>query len=146
LPGGFQQLEWERTGQWNYYPEDHIGRLKGSAIAQNTNPYSGPAGPSSKPQQSWANDQNDLGTNDFRSTKMNIANASLSDGSNKIRILSDGTQSIRCWKENRGISLLVASYSNMGAEGFFRSHAELIDRPLKPGDFVTGTVKLGFTK
>jgi hypothetical protein len=146
LPDGFQQLEWERTGQWNYYPEDHIGRLKGSATAQNSNPYFGPAGPSSNPQQAWANDQNELGTNDFRSTKMNIANATLSDGLNKVRILSDGTQSIRCWKENRGISLLVASYSNMGAEGFFRSHAELIDRPLKPGDFVSGTVKLVFAK
>jgi len=146
LPGRFQQLEWERTGQWNYYPEDHIGRLKSRATALNNNPYSGPAGPSSKPDQAWTYDQNELGTNDFRSTKMNITNASLSDGSKKVRILSDGSQSIRCWKENGGISLLVASYSNMGAEGFFRSHAELNDRPLKPGDFVSGTIKLNFTK
>ena len=146
LPGRFQQLEWERAGQWNYYPEDHIGRLNGSTTAQNGNPFSGPAGPSLKPEQAWSNDQNKLGTNDFRSTKMNITNATISDGSKKVRVLSDGTQSIRCWKENGEICLLVASYSNMGAEGFFRSHAELTDRPLKPGDFVSGTIKLTLTK
>jgi len=99
-----------------------------------------------KPNQAWAFDQNELGTNDFRSTKMNITNASLANGSEKVIVISDGSQSIRCWLANDKINLLIASYSNMGAEGFFRTHAELIDRPLKPGDYISGTVQLTFSK
>ena len=53
LPGTFQQLEWDRTGQWNYYPDDHIGRLKGFASGRNDNPLSGPAGPATKPSLAW---------------------------------------------------------------------------------------------
>lgn len=146
LPERFQQLKWERTGQWNYYPEDQIGRLSGTAIARNSNPISGPAGPTAKPQQTWAFDQNEMGTNDFRSTKMNIKEAALIAGTEKVIVTSDGSESVRCWLENGKTNMLVASYSNMGSEGFFRPHAELIDRPLKPGDSVSGTVHLKFSK
>jgi beta-galactosidase len=146
LPGRFQQLEWERNGQWNFYPEDQIGRLKGKAAARNTNPLSGPAGPATKPAGAYASDQNELGTNDFRSTKMNIRSASLSHGSEKVSVVSDGTQSVRCWLENGATRMLVAAYSNMGAEGFFRPHAEQIDRPLKPGDTISGTVNVSFSR
>jgi hypothetical protein len=146
LPARFQQLEWERLGQWNFYPPDHIGRLKGIAVARNSNPLSGPAGPVSKPAQAWAYDQNELGTNDFRSTKMNITSASLSEGAEIITVLSDGSQSVRCWLEKGNTRMLVADYSNMGGEGFFRSHAELMDHPLKPGDFISGMVQCTFSK
>jgi len=146
LTGNFQQLEWERLGQWNYYPMDHIGRLKGTATAKNTNPISGPAGPVAKPLQGWSDDQNEMGTNDFRSTKMNILHASVSDGTTKVTALSDGSQSVRCWLDNGITNLLVASYSNMGSEGFFRGHAEQIDRPLKPGDIISGTVEIKISK
>lgn len=146
LPARFQALEWERNGQWNYYPDDHIGRLKGLAVATNNNPVSGPAGPVAKPQQAWAFDQNEIGTNDFRSTKMNITKAALLNGLEKVIVVSDGSQSVRCWLENGKTKMLVASYSNMGAEGFFRGHAELIDQPLKHGDYVSGTVQLTFSK
>jgi hypothetical protein len=140
----FNRLEWERDGQWNYYPDDHIGRLKGEADASNGNPLSGPAGPSAKPLQAWAFDQNEYGTNDFRSTKMNIINASLTDGFISVNVVSDGSQSIRCWKEDQKTKLLIASYSNMGAERFFRGHAQLLDKPLKPGDQLTGNFTLTF--
>ena len=145
LPGNFQQLEWDRNGQWNYYPEDHIGRLKGFAKARNDNPVSGPAGPVAKPSLPWSFDQNELGTNDFRSTKMNILWASVTNGTEKVSVNSDGNQNIRCWLDGGRTHILVADYSNMGAEGFFRSHAEQIDRPVKPGDYISGTVKLLFS-
>jgi beta-galactosidase len=146
LPEDFRKLEWERTGQWNFYPDDHIGRLKGTTMATNTNPVSGPAGPVTKPDQAWAFDRNELGTNDFRSTKRNITRALLTNGLENLIVLSDGSQSIRCWIEKGKTSLLVASYSNMGAEGFFRPHASLIDNPLKPGDFISGTIRLLLSK
>lgn len=146
LPNRFQKLDWERSGQWNFYPDDHIGRLKGSAVAINSNPFSGPVGPVAKPALAWAFDQNELGTNDFRSTKINILKASLSDSPEKVNVVSDGTQSLRCWLACGKTNMLVASYSNMGAERFFRGHAELSDRPLKPGDIISGSVKLTFSK
>jgi len=146
LPERFQKLEWKRNGQWNYYPEDEIGRLNGTAVARNSNPISGPAGPTAKPSQAYAFDQNELGTNDFRSTKMNITEAALLDGTEKVSIVSDGSKSVRCWLEKGKTNMLVASYSNMGSEGFFRPHAELIDRPLKPGDYISGAVRLKFSK
>ncbi len=146
LPPSFNMLEWERFGQWNFYPDDHIGRLKGIGNAKNDNLFSGPAGPVTKPNEAWSFDQNQLGTNDFRSTKMNITKAALANGSERVTVISDGSQSVRCWLSNDKTNMLVASYSNMGSEGFFRGHAELIDRPLKPGDFISGTVKLTFSK
>jgi hypothetical protein len=146
MPGSFQQLEWERIGQWNFYPDDQIGRLKGIAKAKNGNPLSGPAGPVAKPGMAWAFDQNEMGTNDFRSTKMNITKAILSNGSEKVTAISDGSQSVRCWLDGSKTNMLVAAYSNMGAEGFFRGHAELNDRPLKPGDVISGSVILNFIK
>jgi hypothetical protein len=146
LPGTYQQLSWERTGQWNFYPDDQIGRLKGTAPARNAGPMTGPAGPAAKPSLAWMHDQNELGTNDFRSTKMNISTASLSDGASRVTVSSDCSQSVRCWLEGGTTRMLVADYSNMGAEGFFRSHAAQVDRPLKPGDVIEGEVRLGFGK
>ncbi len=142
----FQDLTWERDGQWNCYPEDHIGRLQGRAAARNANPLSGPAGPTAMPAWGYASDQTEWGTNDFRSTKMHIRKAALSHGPEQLIVTSDGTQSIRCWLEKGSTRMLVASYSNMGAERFFRGHAELIDRPLKPGDVIRGTVNISFAE
>ena len=142
LPTSFNSLNWERNGLWNYYPADHIGRLAGSANASNETKMTGPAGPDQLPAYAWSQDQNELGTNDFRSTKMNINHASLSNGQNSFEVLSNGYQHIRCWLENQKTNILVARYSNMGAEGFFRSHAQLIDKPLKQGDIISDTISI----
>jgi len=50
---------------------------------------------------------------------MNISEAALADGAEKVIVVSDGCQSVRCWLENGKTNMLVASYSNMGSEGFF---------------------------
>ena len=42
--------------------------------------------------------------------------------------------------------MLVADYSNPGAERFFRGHASLQDRPLKKGDPVRGRAVLEMTQ
>jgi hypothetical protein len=77
---------------------------------------------------------------------MNIIHATLSNGSERVMAVSDGTQSVRCWVDGNKTNMLIADYSNMGAEGFFRGHAEQIDRPLKPGDSISGSVMLRFTR
>lgn len=141
-PNDFNTLWWKRNGLWNYYPADQIGRLTGTAVAYSTAPVSGAAGPSDQPSNQWKDDRNILGTNDFRSTKMNITAARIGNMNESIHIMSDGSQHLRAWKEDGHTRVLVASYSNLGSEGFFRDHASVYDRPLKAGDIIQGTVKL----
>lgn len=140
LPLHFQEMTWTRNALWNYYPADHIGRITGKAKLMSDNKISGPAGPSVLPATSWSLDRNELGTNDFRSTKMYINNAQLSNGISVFDFLANGTQHIRAWQDGQGIKVLLAAYSNMGSEKFFRDHAEKMDRPLKVGDVIADSV------
>jgi beta-galactosidase len=142
LPSSFTQLKWKRQGVWNYYPNDHIGRLQGTANAVTETRLSEVAGPSWKPTQPWFNDRNRLGSNDFRSTKMNIENASLSDNGSSAKILSNAEQHIRSWLDGNTVKMLVAKYSNIGGEPFFREHAQKMEKPLKPGDIIEDEIKI----
>jgi hypothetical protein len=142
LPVTFQELDWNRNAQWDYYPADHIGRANGKAKLTSDTKVSGPAGPSVLPTTPWSLDRNDLGTNDFRSTKMYINQAELTNGTSSFNVISNGQQHIRAWKDQQNIKTLVAGYSNMGAERFFRGHAEKMDRPLKAGDVIQDSVNL----
>lgn len=142
LPNSFVELAWNRNAQWDYYPADHIGRPVGKALLTSANGVSGPAGPSRQPDKPWNLDRNDLGTNDFRSTKMYINSAQLTNGATSFNVIGNGRQHFRAWKETSGIRALVAGYSNMGAERFFRGHAEKMDRPLKAGDVIEDSLIL----
>lgn len=143
LPRSFATLSWSRKGQWTVYSADHIGRLKGKAPAFPNEERCGPAGPASLPAQPWSRDTTALGSNDFRSTKENIHWASLTDADGEgLRVVSEGKHHVRAWVEGDSVRLLVAYYNNPGAERFFRSHAALEDRPLKPGDVIEDTITL----
>lgn len=142
LANDFNTIKWKRKGLWNYYPDAHIGRLVGTANAFSIAPISGPAGPVQKPAWSWSQDRNDLGTNDFRSTKMDIFEGSLQNGKAILQINSDGSRSMRAWKDGDKTKLLIAGYSNLGDEGFFRSHAKKFDKPLKQGDAIEDKIHL----
>lgn len=70
------RLYWRRESQWSVYPNDHISRPVGEAslfypeVPQGGNPRT-------KPLWSWSKDCNELGSNDFRSTRRNIWFAGL---------------------------------------------------------------------
>ena len=74
------------------------------------------------PQQHWKDDANELGSNDFRSTKRSIIKAGLQDeAGNGVTVISDGTQHCRSWLQDERIQWLIADYSNNGSERFYRS-------------------------
>jgi len=73
VPAWCDKLQWRRRGEWSVYPDDHIGRNDGVAMAHAAGPQAVP------PTQSFAQDDTPLGTNDFRSTKRNFIYASLTD-------------------------------------------------------------------
>src|SRR5262249_53669719 len=69
-PLALETLEWTRRGEWTWYPDDHIAALQGIAHAHSQRPAGEPDWP-------YAEDDSDLGTNAFRSTKRNFLAASL---------------------------------------------------------------------
>ena len=143
LPKEFDTLNWRRNGLWTTYPPDHIARIQGTATAfVNTN-LCGPLGPRQQPDNPWRLDGNELGSNDFRSTKENIFHAGLSNQSGQsLKVVSDGNQHVRTWAGSNAIHLLIAEYSNAGSEGFFRSHASVEDKHLNVKDAIKGTIKI----
>lgn len=90
VPLWCDKLQWRRLGEWTVYPDDHIGRNDGTAMAHASAPQPVP------PTQPFALDDTPLGTNDFRSTKRNFVFASLVDKEGYgIGIEAVGTQHVR---------------------------------------------------
>ncbi len=142
-PADCDTLSWRRKAFWSSYPDDHIGRPQGTAAAFAKDvPLSGLAGPRTQPTWSWSLDGNKYGSNDFRSTKLNIFEASLrSAGGNGLRVLSDASQHMRTWVDGDQVRLLVADYASEGAAPFFNEHVTP-RRHLHAEDVVEGTVRL----
>jgi len=147
LPREFDGLKWVRDAQWRWYPDDHIGRPVGSARADAVarrlieEPGKALTGP-------WALDANMLGTNDFRSTKGSIRQASLSarDGRGFQVVSSDASQSVRAWVEGDRIRLLVAGFNTGGNDHFFDTHYAAERRPLKKGATISSSFRLVLRK
>jgi hypothetical protein len=146
LPREFDTLQWTRDAQWSWYPEDHIGRPAGSARA---NPVlrrtvEEPRVALSAP---WSQDANALGTNDFRSTKARIREASLSAaGGRTWQVVSaDASQSVRAWVDGDRIRVLVAGFNTGGFDQFFATHYGAERRPLKKGDVIASSFRIVMT-
>ncbi len=137
-PAALDQLGWSRRGLWTTYPADHIARLAGTARA---NP--GPQDAAGAPRGPWSADRTPLGTADFRGTKSGILRASLrgKDGIG-FAVASDGSQAVRAFVDGQRIGLLVAEFNTGGADGFFAGHYASERKPLRPGDTLSGEVRL----
>lgn len=141
-PQGFDRLYWRRESQWSVYPNDHISRPVGEAslfypeVPQGGNPRT-------EPLWSWSKDCNELGSNDFRSTRRNIWFAGLkhSNGA-KVTAVSNGKQHWRSWLEKDKIRFLVADFVTAGDELFLGGYYAPFRKSLKTNDMVSGTIRL----
>jgi hypothetical protein len=140
LPLAFQRLDWERRAEYTVYPEDHIGRPQGTALAHPGVPQLVPPGP-----RPFALDDHAWGSNDFRSAKRNIYWAALSGAWGKVKVVSDGTQTVRCSLTPHEVSLKVLDF--YGGSGGPKEWSVLgfhygAGRLIKSGETVKGTVRL----
>ncbi|GMQ63126.1 discoidin domain-containing protein [Vallitalea maricola] len=105
LSDAVSDVNWERNGLYSVYPDNHIGRLAGSATRTREE---GDDQYGIKPDWDWSmdmvdyylygkEDQSNRGTNDFRSMKENIyfASAVLDDSDTRLRAESNGTEAVR---------------------------------------------------
>jgi len=140
LPRSFDTLSWNRRGQWTTYPENHIGRPFGTAKA--LSPGHEPVF-RRPPSWDWKDDQNRLGSNDFRSTKTNVLWAALSGpGAESMLLVSDGRHASRAFLDGDRVGWLIADFSTGGGDLFFAPHHKIDDRPLERGDPVRGAFVL----
>jgi hypothetical protein len=137
LPRSFDTLSWSRRGQWTSYPENHIGRPRGTAKA--LTPGRDPLF-RRPPAWDWKDDQNALGSNDFRSTKTNVLWAALSrTGGEGLMLTSDGRHAARAFLDGERVGWLIADFSTGGGDIFFAPHHKMDDRPLEAGDTIRGS-------
>lgn len=144
LPLTYEQLNWDRKGNFTVYPADHIGRNKGKALLGANDLLEVEA--HGKPlAQAWKDEPSSLGTNDFRSTKANVYTASLTSADTKqpkVELISDATQASRTWKQDKHVQWLVADYTNTGSEPFYTTPFTNGRLTLKKGDVIKGGMTL----
>ncbi len=147
-PPAFDVLTWKRDALWGFYPADHIGRKEGTANAFYPETLDDYWRKRTIPTHSYAREGNSHGSTDFRSTKQQIVEASLSDSQqNVIRIESNGKQAFRSWITDKGTSFLVANYSNAGNEHYlsFDSNRTRYTTELRlDGNDIAGWIQLRF--
>jgi beta-galactosidase len=146
LPGRCTTLAWERDSLWRTYPEGHIGRPRGETTA-----LRGPKYPATTlggvPGWPVSQDQNALGTVDFRSTRERIKWVTLTAGTGAgIRIDSDGTQGARAYLDEGKVRLLVTGFTTGGADMFFASHIADTRAPIAAGGTIADRIKLRLIK
>ncbi|MCP5538002.1 MAG: glycoside hydrolase family 2 [Akkermansiaceae bacterium] len=148
LPNRFDSLTWLRQGQWTTYPDDHIGRLRGTAKARYGNsPDVIEIGPRTKPEWPWSQDNTRFGSNDFRATKMNIRHVTLASDNASLEIFSnDSPCHFQALVSGERTKAFVYGYANAGAERFLKRLASRDYRPLKPGDHIKGSFHLSVGK
>lgn len=121
LPSSYETLKWKRKGDFTVYDAQDISRNEGIA-SLNAKWFPGVEEFGKKPSGAWKDDANEMGSNDFRATKIHILQTELLDkAGNGLQINSNAKQSSRAWLQDGSIQFLVADYSNGGSEPFYAS-------------------------
>jgi hypothetical protein len=140
LPLDFDKLSWDRKAEYSFYPDDHIGRPRGEAVAHPAVAQKVPAG-----DRPYGLDDHAWGSNDFRSTKRHIYTARLTNKDGQgVQVLSDGSQHVRATVGTHDISLKVLDY--YGGNGWTARDCWHYGpgRLIKTGEVLKGTVRLKF--
>ncbi len=138
LPTDFDTLEWDRRAEYSYYPDDHIGRPVGKAVAHPNVPQTVPAG-----DRPYGLDDHPWGCNDFRSTKRNIYTATLTNKQGQgVRVISDGTQHVRASVGLHEALLNVLDYYGGSAWTYAGGFHYGAGHELATGEVLKGTVRL----
>lgn len=142
-PLSYNHLFWRRKGMWSVYPDDHIGRTSGEALLK-YNLVPEEVSSRTVPTWAWSYDANELGSNDFRSTRKNFWFAGLknTDNAHELMVISNGEQHWRSWKENQKIRFLIADFVSPGNEMFLESYYVKYRKPIKTGNSIKGQIKL----
>lgn len=140
VPRDCDRLLWDRNAEWNVYPDDHIGRPRGSA------PAFAAHGEQLPPTWPWSQDNTPLGSNDFRSTKRHINTAGIRypEGPGMI-VLSDGTQHVRALVEGERITLHVNDWyggTNVGLWEWITNYGK--GKTIASGEVIQTHVHLRF--
>lgn len=121
LPKSMDRLSWLRKTAFTAYPENDIARPRGEARLNATH-TTGVEEWGVEPAGDWKDDATGLGSNDFRSSKRNIYQATLSDDAgNAVKAWGTGKQTSRSWLQDGSIQWLIADYCNNGSEPFYGS-------------------------
>jgi hypothetical protein len=144
LPKTCDTLTWRRRGQWNFYPDDHIGRLSGQAKAFPGTPFCGLFGPRTKPGWPWSEDTLAHGCNDFRATKLNILTATLCDErSVGLRAVAAADRHAHAWMDGDQAFFAVLDYANDGVnEGLARDRRGVPVRVIEKGGVIAGSAQV----
>ncbi len=149
LPDSFDTIEWDRNPHWAWYPDGHIGRACGEARANVTAPDRG-SRPSGPPAALWKDDSNELGSNDFRGTKLDINYCRMKSpegGSLVIVPVSGGPrQSVRAWKDKGKTRVLVSGFTTGGSDRFFWIHYQNEYKNIKKGDTISSEFMIGLKR
>jgi hypothetical protein len=127
-----RQLSWRRESEWGLYPKDSISREAGSAVAARGPKPGTPL--RVQPTWSWAKDETEQGSADFRSVKLNVTQAAVNGARGGLRLFAAADRHVRAALAPEGTWLHVLTRCAMGP------------RTLKSGDRVTGAATLGFAR
>lgn len=118
MPKEVDRITWHRRALWSVYPNDHIGRPRGTAMRDGKHP---PAEYGKKPTWPWSADMHDFflqgreqtahqATNDFRALKEHVyfAACALAGSEARLRIEADGNLAARSAVEHDGRVLMTA--------------------------------------
>lgn len=114
LPKTCDTLKWKRWSEWGIFPEDHISRTEGTARAHRDSKWP-PAPESTRPTWPWSLDETEGGTNDFRSAKFNIYEATLSDPAGRgIAVNANADAHVRACISGEKVLLHILSECRLG--------------------------------
>ncbi len=141
VPKDCDVLDWDRRGEWNVYPADHIGRPVGTARAF---PQVAQTAPPTCP---WSQEISPMGSNDFRSTKRHVHWAAIhyADGPGVV-VQSNGRQHVRAMVQSDRTSVHVNDWCGGAGTSYWEWTLNYGQgKPVHKGDVLTSRLRLAIS-